>query len=159
MKKGALTAGVAATVASFLTVSAPAQAREPFIGEIMQFGATFCPRGWARTDGQLLSISQNSALFSLLGTTYGGDGRTTFALPDFRGRVAVGPGTGPGLTTYRLGQRGGQEQVTSPIARVEEDGPNATSSVARGGRPEENRQPYLAITTCIALVGLYPSRN
>ena len=159
MKKGALTAGVSAMVASLLTVSAPAQARQPFLGEIMQFGGNFCPRGWARTDGKLLPIRSNTALFSILGTTYGGDGRTTFGLPDFRGRVAMGPGRGPGLTEYRLGQRGGQERVTSVIARVEENGANANSSVARGGRPEENRQPYLTITTCIAVQGIFPSRN
>lgn len=82
---------------------------EPFIGQIMMFGGNFAPRGWAFCDGQLLSIASNTALFSILGTTYGGDGRTTFALPDLRGRVAVHPGTGPGLSTRRLGQRTGTE--------------------------------------------------
>ncbi len=81
------------------------------MGEIKMFAGTFAPRGWAFCDGQLLSISSNSALFSILGTTYGGDGRTTFALPDMRGRVAVhsGEGTGPGLTTRPLGQKWGAE--------------------------------------------------
>ena len=82
---------------------------EPFIGEIKMFGGTFAPRSWAFCDGQLLSISQNQALFSILGTTYGGDGRTTFALPDLRGRVSMHPGSGPGLTTRKLGQKGGAE--------------------------------------------------
>ncbi|WMX13636.1 MULTISPECIES: phage tail protein [unclassified Aureispira] len=85
---------------------------DPFIGEIIMFGGNFAPRGWAFCDGQLLPIAQNSALFSILGTTYGGDGRTTFALPDLRGRVAIHPGNGPGLSDYRLGQKGGTETVT-----------------------------------------------
>lgn len=74
------------------------------------FGGNFAPRGWAYCDGQLLSIAANTALFSILGTTYGGDGRTTFALPDLRGRAPIHQGTGPGLSTYRLGERGGNEQ-------------------------------------------------
>nr|WP_313791253.1 tail fiber protein [Lacinutrix neustonica] len=74
------------------------------------FGGNFAPRGWAFCDGQLLPISSNSALFSILGTTYGGDGRTTFALPDLRGRVPLGPRTGAGLSTYREGQRSGEER-------------------------------------------------
>jgi microcystin-dependent protein len=80
---------------------------EPTIGEIAMFAGNFAPRNWALCDGQLLPINQNQALFSILGTTYGGDGRTTFALPDLRGRVPLHPGTGPGLPTYRLGQKGG----------------------------------------------------
>ena len=85
---------------------------EPFIAQIVMFGGNFAPRAWAFCDGQLLPISQNTALFSLLGTTYGGDGRTSFALPDLRGRAAIGPRNGPGLSTYQLGQRGGVETVT-----------------------------------------------
>jgi microcystin-dependent protein len=84
----------------------------PFIGLICMFGGNFAPRGWAFCDGQLLSIAQNTALFSILGTTYGGDGRTTFALPDLRGRVAMHPGNGPGLSPKNLGQRGGTETNT-----------------------------------------------
>jgi microcystin-dependent protein len=76
------------------------------------FGGTFAPRGWAFCDGQLVSISENPALFSLLGTTYGGDGRTTFGLPDLRGRVPLHAGQGPGLADRRLGHQGGVEQVT-----------------------------------------------
>jgi microcystin-dependent protein len=82
---------------------------DPYIGEIVLFAGNFAPRGWAFCDGQLMQISQNQALFSLLGTTYGGDGRTTFALPDLRGRVPVHEGTGPGLTDRRLGTSGGSE--------------------------------------------------
>lgn len=85
---------------------------EPFIGEIIMFGGNFAPRGWALCDGQLLPISQNQALFSILGTTYGGDGRTTFGLPDLRGRVAMHEGSGPGLTPRNLGAKGGTETVT-----------------------------------------------
>lgn len=85
---------------------------EPFIGQISMFGGNFAPRNWALCNGQLLPISQNQALFSILGTTYGGDGRTTFALPDLRGRIPMHEGSGPGLSTVRLGQRGGAEQVT-----------------------------------------------
>ncbi|PVZ72059.1 phage tail protein [Pelagibaculum spongiae] len=91
---------------------------EPFLGEIMWVGYSFCPRGWANADGQLLAISQNSALFSLYGTTYGGDGRTTFALPDLRGRVAIHVGRGPGMTDRRLGARAGSEQVTQTAAQM-----------------------------------------
>lgn len=84
---------------------------DPFIGQIMMVGFNFAPRGWAFCDGQLLSIASNTALFSLLGTQYGGDGRTTFGLPDLRGRCAVGMGNGPGLTPRRQGDRIGQESV------------------------------------------------
>jgi microcystin-dependent protein len=91
---------------------------EPFIGQIMMFGGNFAPRGWAFCDGQLLPISSNSALFSILGTTYGGDGRTTFALPDLRGRLAMHPGNGPGLSSYRLGQKGGAEDVTLNVNQI-----------------------------------------
>jgi len=85
---------------------------EPFIGEIRMFGGNFAPRGWAFCDGQLVSVFNNSALFSILGTTYGGDGETTFALPDLRGRVPIHPGSGAGLSSYNLGQSGGAETVS-----------------------------------------------
>jgi len=85
---------------------------EPFVGQIIMFGGNFAIRGWALCDGQLLAISQNDALFSLLGTTYGGDGRTTFGLPDLRGRVPIHQGQGPGLSPRTLGQKIGAEQVS-----------------------------------------------
>lgn len=85
---------------------------EGVIGEIRMFGGNFAPRNWALCDGQLLSISQHQALFSILGTMYGGDGRTTFALPDLRGRVPLHEGTGPGLSRRRLGEKGGTETNT-----------------------------------------------
>ena len=97
----------------------PAKAgNAPFVGEIMMVGYNFCPRGWANADGQLLPISQNTALFSLYGTTYGGDGRTTFGLPDLRGRVPVHLGHGPGLTDRRLGERSGQENITLNVNQL-----------------------------------------
>lgn len=85
---------------------------EPFIAEIRMFGGNFAPRGWAFCQGQILSIAQNTALFALLGTTYGGNGQTTFALPDLRGRVPIQPGQGPGLSPHTLGEMSGSETVT-----------------------------------------------
>lgn len=85
---------------------------DAFIGQVMLWAGTFAPRGWAFCQGQTLAVAQNTALFSLLGTTYGGNGTTTFNLPDLRGRVPVGPGQGPGLSSYVLGQLDGTETVT-----------------------------------------------
>ncbi len=97
---------------------------EPFVGEIRMFAGNFPPRGWAFCDGQLLAVSQNDALFSLFGTIYGGDGRTTFGLPDLRGRVPVHAGHGPGLSERRLGSKAGAEQVTLTTNQL----PNHTHS-------------------------------
>jgi microcystin-dependent protein len=91
---------------------------DPFVGEIRMFAGNFAPRGWAFCNGQLIPISQNTALFSLLGTTYGGDGRSTFALPDLRGRVPLHAGQGSGLSDYPLGSRGGSEQVVLTTAQL-----------------------------------------
>ena len=88
------------------------------IGEIRGFGGNFAPRAWAFCQGQLIAISQNTALFSILGTTYGGDGRTSFALPDLRGRVPISSGTGPGLSTHKLGARSGTETVTLNVLQI-----------------------------------------
>ena len=85
---------------------------EPYIGQIKLFAGNFAPRGWAFCDGQLLAVSNNDALFSLLGTIYGGDGRTTFGLPDLRGRIPVHQGDGPGLSNRRIGSKAGEESVT-----------------------------------------------
>lgn len=82
---------------------------DPFIAQVTMFGGNFAPRAWAFCAGQLLPLAQNTALFSLIGTIYGGDGRTTMALPDLRGRAPIQHGTGPGLPTYRIGERGGNE--------------------------------------------------
>lgn len=91
---------------------------EPFIGQIIIFGGNFAPRGWALCDGQLLAISENSALFSILGTTYGGDGRTTFGLPDLRGRVPMHAGSGPGRTPRALGSASGSETNTLTVNQL-----------------------------------------
>ena len=103
----------------------------PFLGQILLFGGNFAPRGWAFCEGQLLPIAQNSALFSILGTTYGGDGRTTFALPDLRGRSPISQGSGPGLPTYALGQKGGQTTVT--LNNLEMPAHNHVATATVGG--------------------------
>lgn len=90
----------------------------PFLAEIVMFGGNFAPRGWAYTSGQLLAISSNSALFSLLGCTFGGDCRTSFGLPDLRSRTPLHPGNGPGLSSTRLGQKGGTQQFTVLTANM-----------------------------------------
>lgn len=95
-----------------------AKAQEGFIGEIRMFAGNFAPKDWAFCQGQLLSISQNTALFSILGTTYGGDGRVTFALPNLSGRVPVGVGQGAGLTNRQLGEMSGTETVTLTTAQM-----------------------------------------
>lgn len=91
---------------------------EPFLGQIMPVGFNFAPRGWALCNGQVLPIAQNTALFSLLGTTYGGDGRTTFALPDLQARIPIGQSQGPGLSNRPLGSPGGADAVTLTTAQL-----------------------------------------
>jgi microcystin-dependent protein len=185
-------------------LSGTAQA-EPFIGEIRAFGENFCPRSWSEADGKLLAISQNTALFSIIGTTFGGDGRTTMALPNLRGRFATHAGRGPGLPDQRLGQRSGattttlttanmpshnhlvtatnaqgnkfgpggdllgdpNNDETNSDARIYADGsltPNRVMNPAMisntgGGQPLSIQAPFLAMKWCIALFGVYPSRN
>jgi microcystin-dependent protein len=111
----------------------------PFIGQITLFAGNFAPRGWAFCDGQILAISQNTALFSILGTTYGGNGQTTYALPDLRGRVAVGPRQGPGLANVSLGEVAGVPTVTLLATQmpahnhlINANGEDATSSKPTG---------------------------
>ncbi|HET6511541.1 MAG TPA: tail fiber protein [Candidatus Kapabacteria bacterium] len=172
---------------------------EPFIGQIIAGGWNFAPRSYATCDGQILSIAQNTALFSLLGTTFGGNGQTTFALPDLRGRVPIHMGQGPGLSSYSLGQVAGEENHTlilsempahnhmvnvqsaianqrSPVNNflaMESQNRTSTYNTASGGatlnaqsisaagssQPHNNIQPYLVINFCIALEGIFPSRN
>ncbi|MCG8465922.1 MAG: tail fiber protein [Xanthomonadales bacterium] len=110
---------------------------EPFIAEIRIFAGNFAPRGWAFCNGQLLPISQNTALFSLIGTTYGGDGRSTTALPNLEGRAPMHPGRGPGLTSRRLGQRGGTEMVSLSEAQM----PNHTHSLMTSIEDGDRRSP------------------
>ena len=163
---------------------------EPFLAEIRIVGFNFAPRGWAFCDGQILPINQNQSLYSLLGTTYGGDGRTSFALPDLRGRTPVHPGD-----VFQQGNKGGEETHTLATSEI----PNHTHEIkassdnantndpssgvyARsssslyaspanlssmnagavgntGGQAHDNMQPYITLSFCIALQGLFPSRN
>jgi microcystin-dependent protein len=124
---------------------AEAQSADPFIAEIILFGGNFAPRGWAFCSGQLLNIASNTALFSILGTTYGGDGRTTFALPDLRGRVPLHPGTGPGLTNRRQGEKSGVERHT--LSDAEMPSHTHTAKAQQGNGSTENP------------TGLLPARN
>jgi microcystin-dependent protein len=159
----------------------------------MWTGANFCPDGWAQANGQVLPINLNQALFSLLGTTYGGDGRTTFALPDMRGRVPVSAGVQPGSPSYIPGQKGGSEVITLSVSQLPPhshafivSGDNVTANSPggnflaqgapyRGGAPDTvlrpsvefagggqgipRKPPYLTMNACIALVGIFPSRD
>jgi microcystin-dependent protein len=164
-------------------VRSNALSSDPLIASISMFGGNFAPRGWAMCDGQLLPISQYTALFSLVGTVYGGDGRTTFGLPDLRGRFPMHAGAGPGLSNRSLGQRSGQESVTLtpgqmpnhahalPTVQVRGAGTQTTglaegasrasanTEAAGGNQAHDNMPPWLAVTFVIALEGLYPSRN
>ena len=168
---------------------------EPFLGEIRLFGFNFAPNGWAMCNGQLLPINQNQALFALLGTQYGGNGTSTFALPDLRSRLPLHQGQGNGLSSYTIGETIGAETVTLTQAQLPShshqahasnvkatsknpsglvpghppddtyaapDGTimNAGTIAATGGsQPFDNRQPLLVLNFCIALAGIFPSRN
>lgn len=117
---------------------------EPFIGQITMFGGNFAPRGWALCEGQLLPIAQNQALFSILGTIYGGDGRTTFALPDLRGRIPLQQGNGPGLPSYRLGEKGGINTHTLTVAQMpnhSHDGSTLNATVLANGDDANSDEP------------------
>jgi microcystin-dependent protein len=165
---------------------------EPFLGELRVFSFGFAPKGWALCNGQLLPINQNQALFSLLGTTYGGDGRVNFALPDLQGRVPIHVGA-----AHTLGERAGEQAHTLAIGEVpahahvakasSRPGNNviptgnvlasalnqsyraqdnsaaslhpATIGNVGGGQAHLNMQPFLTLSFCIALQGIYPSRN
>lgn len=141
------------------------------------------PSGWAACNGQLLQIQQNAALFSILGTTYGGNGTTTFALPDLRGRVPIGMGQAPGLSDSRIGQAGGVESVAllstqipahihalqaapasasagPAVVTAPAGGAQVVATQASGGSlPHENRQPFLVLNYIIATTGIYPVRD
>jgi microcystin-dependent protein len=114
---------------------------DPFIGQIILFAGNFEPSGWAFCDGRLLPISQNTALFSILGTTYGGDGITNFALPDLRGRVPLHFGQGPGLSNYVQGQSAGAEQVTLTQGQLPAHSHSATSSLSGTAAPANSTDP------------------
>lgn len=110
--KQLLSSAAAAALAASVFTSAPANAQSPIMGELRDFGFDFCPRGWVPAHGQLLQIGSYTALFSLYGTVYGGDGRTNFAVPDLRGRAPLNEGRGPGLTPVSLGEKDGTESFT-----------------------------------------------
>jgi microcystin-dependent protein len=171
---------------------------DPFVAEIRMFPFNFAPKGWAFCDGQILPLSQNTALFSLLGTTYGGDGKSNFALPNMQGNVPLHPGQGPGLSLYDLGEQGGSETVTllesempahahglmgsadpadqlapaptrsfavsqnvqayTPAANLVNMADQALAP-AGGDQPHNNMMPYLTVSFCIALQGVFPPRT
>ena len=180
---------------------------EPFLGMIALFPYNYAPRGWALCRGQLMAISQNTALFSLINTYYGGDGKSTFALPDLQSRVPVGTGQGPGLSPYTIGEETGVERVTlissenpvhnhsfnattDPGTGVTASGNQLANAISGsrssanlgliysptsnapntslafnaltftgGSLPHNNIQPYQCLSYCIALQGIFPSRN
>ena len=167
---------------------------DPFVAEIRIFPFNFAPKGWAFCDGQLLPLSQNTALFSLLGTTYGGNGKSNFALPNMQGNAPMHPGQGPGLSLHDLGETGGSQTVTllqsempahshtlfasEEVVNANEPGNNFFGagesryaapgnlqsnvvglSIAGGDFPHNNMQPYLTLSFCIALQGVFPPRG
>ncbi|MEQ3650269.1 tail fiber protein [Hyphomonas sp.] len=154
IQKFALTA---ALTGALMAGAAPAAHAGPdaYLGEIMTVGFNFCPRGTLEADGRLLPINENTALFSLLGTLYGGDGRTTFALPDLRGRVVVGAGQGPGLTERQQGARGGTESNIAGPALAHDGAANPLGDSTSGN----NMPPWLALKHCVVTQGIYPSRS
>ncbi|HCN51603.1 MAG TPA: phage tail protein [Chryseobacterium sp.] len=122
-------------ISSTFTPTLKAQATEPFLGQIAFVPYNFVPKNWAECNGQLLSISQNTALFALLGTTYGGNGTTTFALPDMRGRVLVHNGQAPGgPTNYTMGQIGGAESVTLNVTQMPSHNHTVNAVTAEGNQ-------------------------
>lgn len=200
----------AAGLTAALLGAAPASAQiQPYIGQTMWTAAPFCPRGWTEANGQILAINQNQALFSLLGTTYGGDGRVNFALPNLQARTMLSDGTGPGLSTRVEGQSLGAPSVTLTAQNLPNHSHMATSGVtmrattgfgdsadptgdiladsrtfriystgapntdmgasaisaqtnlapAGGNQPIATRSPSLGVRACIALQGIFPSRN
>ena len=127
---------------------------EPFLGQLLLVPYNFAPVGWALCNGQLLAINQNQALFALLGTTYGGDGVSNFAVPDLRGRVPISSGQGPGLDMYALGQKGGTERVTTTSKQA----PAVAAAIGVApSQSQDNHQPYLTLNWIIALQGAFPS--
>ena len=127
---GVLLAGAGVLALGVRTDSVQAATGDSYLGSVDIVGFNFAPRSWALCDGQLLSISSNSALFSLLGTTYGGDGRTTFGLPDLRGRTPIHMGTGPGLSSRSLGAKGGTETNTLNVTQIPSHNHSATATTS-----------------------------
>ena len=137
---------------------------QAFLGQISLFAGTFAPAGWALADGQRLAIVGNEVLFSIIGTTYGGDGKTTFQLPDLRGRTAVGVGSANGGTQWALGQAGGSDELTLTTAQMPAHDhslapPNAVTGLTGGGLPVSNDQSGLGLNYIVATQGLFPTRE
>ncbi|TGV00931.1 phage tail protein [Flavivirga rizhaonensis] len=145
-----------------LSINGTLHAQEPILGEIRMFAGDFAPRGWAFCDGQTLQISQYNALFSLLGTNYGGDGRSTFNLPDLRGRAPIHAGQGNNLNNIRLGDKGGSESKELRKMTVFENAKGKsyeTYTVKSSNSKLYTRDPYLGVRFIIALQGIFPSRS
>tara|TARA_R110001606_G_scaffold33250_2_gene99539 strand:- start:208 stop:642 length:435 start_codon:yes stop_codon:yes gene_type:complete len=136
----------AALMGAVLAGAAPTASAGPdeYLGEIITVGFNFCPRGTLDADGRLLSINENTALFSLYGTQYGGDGRTTFALPDLQGRTIVSAGKGPGAADFPIGQKGPLGAGSGPLHEQGNQG---------------NAPAYLVLRQCVVTQGIYPSRD
>ena len=132
---------------------------DPFLAEIRLFPGNFAPRGWALTNGQLLAISQNTAVFSLVGTFYGGDGKTTFALPNFQSRMPIHQGQGLGLSSYVIGEQGGTESISfTGLSLPSAPSPAVSASVSF--RPQvPTVSPFLVLNFIFALQGIFPARN
>ena len=128
---------------------------DPFVAEIRIFPFNFAPRGWAFCDGQILPLSQNTALFSLLGTTYGGDGRSNFALPDMRGNAPMHPGQGPGLSLHDLGETGGSATVTL----LESEIPSHAHTMVASNQPGEDPQAVAESLARSVGANLYQASN
>lgn len=143
--KSTVALAIAATMGLSLAYKPGAAQADPYIAEIKLFAGNFAPHGWALCNGQLLSISSNSALFAIIGTTYGGDGMTTFALPDLRGRVAVHVGAGPGLDPVSLGQQGGNNSVTLAVNQMPAHNHTATGTVLASSNSPDTTNPSNAL--------------
>jgi microcystin-dependent protein len=128
---------------------------DPFVAEIRMFPFNFAPKGWAWCDGQLLPLSQNTALFSLLGTTYGGNGKSNFALPDLQGRAPMHPGQGPGLSLHDLGETGGSETVSL----LESEIPSHSHSMKTANDPGDSNRPANNALTRSSEGSVYNSSN
>ncbi|MGE4278811.1 MAG: phage tail protein [Magnetospirillum sp.] len=131
---------------------------DPYMGMVCAFSFDFCPQGFLPADGRLMTIHDNQALFSLLMNKYGGDGRTTFALPDYRGRSLVGQGSAPGLSQVTLGQRRGQEEITLKPTKTMPTSEQPGSGPQAMVQPVATLPPQMGVTYCIATQGMYPVR-
>jgi microcystin-dependent protein len=132
---------------------------EPYLGEIKMVGWNFAARGWAFTNGQLLPINQNQALFALLGTMYGGNGQTNFALPNMQSRMPMHQGQGVQLTSRTVGQVGGVEAATFPVGQIPGNPVEPIQALGVPSSAITTLSPFLVISFLIALQGVFPARN